>query len=442
MNQDESQPTRRFPRLPPETLNAVLRKISSYADADRPTLISAASVSREWRRFGWPHVWKEFLIDGDGDGVDGDVAATARRFSLPWAQKVTRGIRVRDLGIFFADDERIDALASLFAIPFFSGVRILNLHSSGSFTTFQLLVIFSSLPNLVSLMVGYLIDEPVNWGKNLRLAEKEENEIWQTGLGNMKALRIGMMEQSVTGGIMLQKLALGLGERLELMHVGLKDPGTDHWENQRAQLLQNLSDNCPHLVDLLFEGWNANSLQPFLKTQRQIVQLSLIDRNVSESFLSTIAASCTNLRFLEIGADDNIPSAIYKHLSKFPFLHGLSIHGDRLIGETDIVDFLRCRGKDLEYLNFPPGRIGAFPGLVEFLPNIRHFSSWHQYPFEDVITFIHGAPKLESLQIWHPEKMPSDVCGIAEERDVRLHSKRHFEMPNYVASKTEAWMGL
>ncbi|KAJ3284838.1 hypothetical protein HK104_009752 [Borealophlyctis nickersoniae] len=310
-------------------------------------------------------------------------------------------------------------------------------------TTFHLLMVFRSLPNLVSLSLGFLTDEPVSWGKNLRLAEEEEDEIWRMGLGNLKALKIGLMEQSHTGGIMLGKLALGLGERLEMMHVGLRDPGTD---DQIAQLLRNLSNNCPRLVDLSFEGWNPNSLQPFLKTQRQIVQLALKNMNVSDRFLRTIVASCTNLRFLEFDAGDNIPSATYKHLAKLPFLRGLSIHGNGVdrIAKTDVVEFLRCRGKDLEYLKFPRGRIGAFPGLVEFLPNIRHFSTWYQYPFDYVVDFLDSAPKLESIQLC-TEGWIVEMLEEVWDHDVELNYEDHdfrMQMHDHVESKKEAWMGL
>ncbi|KAJ3279920.1 hypothetical protein HK104_001071 [Borealophlyctis nickersoniae] len=210
-------------------------------------------------------------------------------------------------------------------------------------------------------------DEPVAWGQHLQLGEKEENEIWRMGLGNLKALHASI--QFRRGGIMLQKLTMGLGPKLESLHLA---PGAEYREQDFAELLRNLSENCPYLVDFYLFDWNmkdTNSLHRFVKTQQQLVYLNL-RINLSDELIRTVAASCPTSRNWAI-----------------------------LTCSQDVIEFLRQRGKDIIRLEFPNENDCSFAKLNEFLPNIRSLGtsqSRSSFRERDVIAFLE-AEKLEDL---------------------------------------------
>ncbi|KAJ3279851.1 hypothetical protein HK104_001121 [Borealophlyctis nickersoniae] len=404
-------------RFPPEILNAILRKIPYH---QRHTLLSCSLVNKEWRRNSWPHYWKELAIHVP-------LAPTA---SVPWALPATKGIQVRKLSIF-RPSESVDIgndLALLFAMPLFSRIRVLNFGESRRLSTFHVLLALRSLPNLTYLHVYRLRDERVEWKENLRLSERVEEETWRIGLGNLKAPTICMRDGS-TGGIMLDKLAMGLGARLESLSMVLLNDETEQRRTRLARLLQNVSQNCPHLVhlSLICWRWSADFLRPFFTTQHQLADLNLLV-DVSDQLIQTILASCVTLKHFSFAMRKDVPTRCLQHLANGPFLRSLRIinvgdTGDSTLTRKDILAFLRHRGRDLEYLVFPsdPHPLIPLAPLTEFLPNIRTFGfhSTSRYTSEDVSAFRNQAKKLETFV--------SGGCKLWR---------------SYAESKEQSWMGL
>ncbi|KAJ3299121.1 hypothetical protein HK104_009994 [Borealophlyctis nickersoniae] len=431
-------------RLPQEILNLILRKIP-YELPKKTTLLACSSVNKEWRRISWRHVWKQFHLWNQRK----DLAAAARYLSFPWALEVTTGVEVRDLWIEDIRRESLDNLALLLATPMFSGIRVMKL--GWDVSTLHLLVALRSLPNLISLHCWQLIDWPVAWGESLQLDETKENEAWRVGLGNLRVLSLEILD-SEPDGFMLDKLAAGLGSKLESLrlHHPLE---TEQAKGQFGQLLRNLSDKCPNLVDFEF-GANTkvtDSLTRFIRTQQQLVHLSLTsDRDVSDDLIRTIAASCLNLKCLKIWVGEYATTRCLQYLATGPYLRALQIrryYTPRLaesnaIAEKDIVQFLQNRGKNLEHFEFPNDPKCALAPLIPFLPNIRNFGTQnkHRYKSEDVIAFLNGAKTLRRFWIENPQKIPKKVSDVAIARKVELLDMD--DMPDYVESKKESWMGL
>ncbi|KAJ3279679.1 hypothetical protein HK104_001247 [Borealophlyctis nickersoniae] len=382
-----------------------------------------------------------------------DLAAAARYFSFPWALEVTRGIKVRDFSVDEDWRESLDDLPLLFATPIFSGIRVLSLMGD-DVSTLHLLMALRSLPNLISLECDQLNDEPVDWGENLQLDETKENEAWRVGLGNLRALSIVKRPsiESEPDGIMLDKLAAGLGAKLESLrlHHPLE---REQAKGQFGQLLRNLSDKCPNLVDFTFDSLDSldtkvtDSLTRFISTQQQLVHLSLTI-NVSDDLIGTIAASCLNLKYLEIWVGKYAKTRCFQYLGTGPYLRGLKIFQktENAIAGEDITGFLQHRGKNLEHFRFPNDNDQhcALAPLIPFLPNIRDFGAGqlgYRYKNEDVIAFLNGSKTLRSLQIGERGKIPKEVSDVAIARKVELPDYG-FHMPDYVASKKESWMAL
>ncbi|KAJ3285550.1 hypothetical protein HK104_009439 [Borealophlyctis nickersoniae] len=422
-------------RLPEEVVNLIFRKIPY--DRLKTTLLACSSINKEWRRISWRHVWKQF-------SPSKDLAATARYFSYPWALQMTRGVEVRH----FSDHRTggLDDLALLLATPMFSGIRFLSLGYDVS--PLHLLMAFRSLPNLIFLGCIKLNDEPVAWGENLRLDEKEENEAWRVGLGNLRALNIDIRVY----GIVLDKLATGLSAKLESLLLRLPAPVTEQQKGQFGQLLRNLSDNCPNLVDFFFDSFNmkvTDSFTRFISTQQQLVHLAL-SMSVSDDLIGTIAASCRNLKSLKIWLGHNATIRCFQHLATGPYLRALEILRTRpasennWIAEIDIVYFLQNRGENLEHFEFPNDPNCALAPLIPVLPNIRNFGTQqprYRYKSQDIIAFLNGAKTLRRLWLGkNPQKMPKEVSDVAIARKVELLD--YYTMPRYVESKKETWMGL
>ncbi|KAJ3286401.1 hypothetical protein HK104_009054 [Borealophlyctis nickersoniae] len=128
------------------------------------------------------------------------------------------------------------------------------------------------------------------------------------------------------------------------------------------------------------------------------------------------------------------------------------------MAEKDILEFLRHRGRDLEYFRFPKDPNSRLAPLIEFLPNVRTFSIEPErgyrtvdgtldvvepergYRTEDVVAFINHADKLENLDIGIPGNVPQEIRDVAIARGVRLTCYEH--MPDYALSREESWMGL
>ncbi|KAJ3291324.1 hypothetical protein HK104_006171 [Borealophlyctis nickersoniae] len=426
-------------RLPSEILNAILRKIPY--DRKKTALLACSSVNREWRRHAWPQVWKRF-------STNKEVAVIVRHFSLPWARKAVEGIQVRRLE-FLRQARSFDDLALLLATPVFSGIRVLRFHNLDVIGPLQLLVTFYTLPNLISLACDYAQNLWVEGGLDLRLGEKEENEVWRRGLGNLKALNI-RIRLDHGSEIVLEKLAMGLGAQLKSLRLRL-NAATERGGKGFTQFLRNLSENCPHLVDLSFavilNEKATEALQLFINTQQQLVHLTLSTNMISDDLIRTIAASCPSLKFLHFFTGYNVTRRCFQHLATGPFLRALRIQRTPgvpsiAIAEKDIVDFLSRRGKYLEYFEFPNEQNCALAPFIEFLPNIRYFDTgrpWARYQNEDVIAFLHGAQKLEHLWIGKREEMAKEICDVACARKVELSGPIPF--PSYVELKEEGWLG-
>ncbi|KAJ3282282.1 hypothetical protein HK104_010977 [Borealophlyctis nickersoniae] len=248
-----------------------------------------------------------------------------------------KGMQVRFLQLL-GDGEQLDDLALLLAPPTFRGIRYLKL--AGNCSTSHLLMAFRRLPNLIFFECYCLYDERVAWGRHLRLGEKEENEIWRMGLGNLKALQIPLRKFE-RGGILLQKLTIGLGPKLESLHLDIWPAETERYEEQDfAELFRNLPKNCPYLVDVSLTAWDmkdTNSLHRFLKTQQQLVRLTLRIKH-SDELIRNIAASCPSLKD-----------------------YGTLMTENNAIAEKDVIEFLRQRGKDLIHLRSPNDNDCSFP---------------------------------------------------------------------------------
>ncbi|KAJ3285652.1 hypothetical protein HK104_009383 [Borealophlyctis nickersoniae] len=435
--------SRRARRLPPEILNKIFRLLP-YDYNQKAVLLACSSVNREWRRHGWPLVWREFQVRKP-------LAATACQFLLPWALEAAKGIHVRDLVVARTQDS-LDYLPLLLAAPIFTGLRCLSFYDVNPS---HLLVAFRSLPNLTYLELRWPIDERVAGGSDLGWTEQEENETWANGLGNLKALYMVLS----TDDIMLEKLAMGLGSRLESLRIFLYNAGGEvDWERQLVfdQFLSAVSQNCPNLADFELradepelDAWmiGSPSIQRFFTTQQQLVSLSLQQINVSDDMIRTVAASCVNLKILDVHEGDDVTSQCFQHLASAPFLQALAIHdfsGKRWAKDA-IVDFLRHRGRDLEYLRLPNDSYPALAPFIDLLPNIRYLSVYSNYfpgDKEDVIAFLSGARKLERLWIGSPgSKVPDQIREVAIARKVELAADE-FKLPDYVAVKKERWMGV
>ncbi|KAJ3290404.1 hypothetical protein HK104_006805 [Borealophlyctis nickersoniae] len=443
------------PRLPPEILNKIFRLLP-YDYYEKAAMLACSSVNKEWRRHAWPHVWKKVKVSKKS------LASTASQFSLPWALDATEGIHVRDLIVGETEDS-LDYLPSLLAAPVFTGLRRLCLDRDGFTNPLHLLVAFRSLPNLTYLQAWGVRYGRVALGSNLGLSDQEENETWRIGFGNLKALHI----EVASDGVMLEKLAMGLGSRLESLRIRLFWPAE---ESPFGRFLSMASQNCPNLVDLEVDigRWGWDSVHRFLTTQQQLVSLILRD-DPSDDTIRTVAASCPNLKILYVHAGEDLTSQCFQHLASGPSLRGLHIddYGGDPIAEEDFVHFLRHRGRDLHYLNLPFALDCALARLTEFLPNIRHLDagswydwgypdagswydwgypdagSWYDwgYPFatEDVTAFLNGAQKLERLWI-NPDGIPHQIREAAIARKVELCTD-DFELPDYAEFKMESWMG-
>ncbi|KAJ3265727.1 hypothetical protein HK104_006233 [Borealophlyctis nickersoniae] len=441
-----SRPVR--PRLPSEVLDAIIREVAD--DKGWASLFACSLVNKEWRRKAWTRRWKWLVV-----GLrDPSLATTACRFLLPWALEAMKGTQVRVLEVICDEQQQLDDLPLLLAPPTFRGIRRLDF-TADDCSTLHLLMAFRTLPNLIFFECNELHDEPVAWGKHLRLGEKEENEIWRMGLGNLKVLRIHCMKFR-RGGIMLQKLTTGLGPKLESLHLGLRNGETEHYEEQDfAELFRNFSKNCPYLVDFSVYDWNmrdTNSLHCFVKTQQQLVYLTVaitLTNNLSDDLIRNIAASCLSLKYLRFTAGDNITTRCFQHLATGPFLRALNVDrkhrtlvtDHNAIAEKDIIEFLRQRGKDLIYLQFPNDNDCSFAKLNEFLPNIRYLfttsPSRSSFRDQDVLAFLEGAKKLENLWIGDSSLISKEIRDVASARKVRLNC---ISFPSYVNSKD--WSGL
>ncbi|KAJ3280810.1 hypothetical protein HK104_000391 [Borealophlyctis nickersoniae] len=107
-----------------------------------------------------------------------------------------------------------------------------------------------------------------------------------------------------------------------------------------------------------------------------------------------------------------------------------------------MLEYLRHRGRDLEYLQFPNAPNSSLPALHEFLPNIRMFSLWPSkgYRTEDLVAFIHHAPKLQRLQLGGGQTYPQAIRDVAIARGVELGAIGG--LPKNAESREERWMGL
>ncbi|KAJ3292932.1 hypothetical protein HK104_004910, partial [Borealophlyctis nickersoniae] len=376
--------------FPPEILDAILRKIPYH---QRRTLLSCSLVNNAWRRNSWAHYWKELRIPVP-------LAPIAGRYLLPFALEATKGIQVRMLSILSGpSDLVVKDLGLLLATPLFSGIRVLIL--DGSFGTFHALLALRSLPNLTYLRVYGLRDEPVAWEKylrawekKLRLNEREEEEAWKIGLGNLKALDICMTE-GATGGIMMDKLAMGLGAKLESLSLELTGDETKQRKTQLARVLQNVSQKCPRLVRLFLScwDWSTDSLRRFVTTQHQLVHLILeLDVHISDQLIQTIAASCVNLKILSFNAPNNSVAT-------------RDIYGDGTVTVNNMLDFVRHRGRDLEYLAFPNDS-------------------------NSPLAFMNRADKLENLVLGEQDTVPQEIHDAAIARGVKLLPDA--SLPDYV----------
>ncbi|KAJ3279561.1 hypothetical protein HK104_001368 [Borealophlyctis nickersoniae] len=433
-------------RSPPEILNAILRKIPY---AQRKTLLSCRLVNKEWQRNSWAHFWKEFKFYSGQP-----LAPIAGRYLLPWALEATKGIQVRKLSLWSSPESVEKDLALLLAAPLFNGIRVLLL--GPHFSTFHVLLALRSLPHLTYLQLYCITDEPVAWGRNLRMSEREEEETWKLGLGKLKALDIHIHEyEGEMEWIMLDKLAMGLGANLEsLSMIYPRHEETGQRGTQLARVLQNVSQNCPHLVNfevilnpLSGPHWSTDSLNRFFTTQHQLVHLRLFV-NVSDQLIQTIAASCVNLKFFTFRPLQNgVANRSLQYLATGPFLRGLHITTSVFddipitVAEEGVLEFLRHRGRDLEYFKFPKDPNSRLAPLNEFLPNVHAFGIEHAgaYSIEDVIAFINHADKLENLDIGIPDELPQEIRDVAIARGVRL---THVHMRLYASSREAGWMGV
>ncbi|KAJ3277978.1 hypothetical protein HK104_002763, partial [Borealophlyctis nickersoniae] len=84
--------------------------------------------------------------------------------------------------------------------------------------------------------------------------------------------------------------------------------------------------------------------------------------------IRTIAASCVNLKFFSFYTGKNSVATSLQHLVNGPFLRGLNIM-DGTVTVTDMLEFLRHRGRDLEHLTFNIAPNSPLAPLKEFLPN-------------------------------------------------------------------------
>ncbi|KAJ3293001.1 hypothetical protein HK104_004846 [Borealophlyctis nickersoniae] len=112
------------------------------------------------------------------------------------------------------------------------------------------------------------------------------------------------------------------------------------------------------------------------------------------------------------------------------------------MAEKGVLEFVRHRGRDLEYFKFPKDPSARIAPLNEFLPNVRTFGIEHEgaYSTEDVIAFINHADKLENLYLGIPDEVPQEIRDVAIARRVRLTFKEY--LPDYAESMEESWMGL
>ncbi|KAJ3289233.1 hypothetical protein HK104_007644, partial [Borealophlyctis nickersoniae] len=127
--------------------------------------------------------------------------------------------------------------------------------------------------------------------------------------------------------------------------------------------------------------------------------------------------------------------------------YGSLVPDNNAIAEKDIIEFLRQRGKDLIYLELPNDNDYSFAPWNGFLPNIRHFGTTppdRSFRNQDVIAFLEGAKKLESLWMsdWNggdPSLLSKEIWDVASARNVVLSP---LGLPSYIDSKEERWVGL
>ncbi|KAJ3280568.1 hypothetical protein HK104_000579 [Borealophlyctis nickersoniae] len=103
------------------------------------------------------------------------------------------------------------------------------------------------------------------------------------------------------------------------------------------------------------------------------------------------------------------------------------------MAEKDILEFLRHRGRDLEYFVFLPAPNSRLAPLIKVLPNSDHRT-------EDVIAFINNADKVENLFIRNLNNIPQEIHDVAIARGVKLVSGGF--PPRYAVLKDESLMGL
>ncbi|KAJ3284709.1 hypothetical protein HK104_009813 [Borealophlyctis nickersoniae] len=418
-------------RLPPEILNKIFRLLPYE---EKAVLLACSSVNREWRRHGWPHVWKKFRV------CRKSLAIPEGQFTHPLALEATKGIHVRHLVVARTQDS-LDYLPSLLAAPIFTGLRCLCLSRTDASPP-HLLVAFRSLPNLTYLKALRLDYGQVAWGSNLGLTGQEENETWRIGFGNLKALCMSVDAE----GIMLEKLALGLGSKLESLRIRSFARGM---ERRLDQFSSTVSQICPNLVDFELVDYQTGwySIQRFITTHQQLVSLSLsLGVNASDNMIRTIAAACVNLKIFRVAAAENVTSRSFQHLASGPFLQGLDFvdFTAHPKAEGGIVEFLRHRGRDLEYLRLPNNSGRALAPFIDFLPNIRHLDPGTyacRDNKQDVIAFLNGAKKLKRLWMGCPDNIPHLIYQVAIPRKVEF-CDGHFELPDYVELEMESWMGM
>ncbi|KAJ3290431.1 hypothetical protein HK104_006784 [Borealophlyctis nickersoniae] len=315
-----------------------------------------------------------------------------------------KGVQIRKFAVGLYPRRRVDILLGA---PMMGGIRVLHWALIDFISTSQLLVIFRTLPLLVSLRIG-VENGPVEWGdsedQNRQDGEAEqEGVVWKTGFGNLKALTIWVYGGPVQGFDLLDAMGANLGANLEYMFV----PET-HGEQTRLRS---------------FFG--------------QVV-------GVSDDLIKSVATTCVHLRYLNIRYGIGATQESFRHLARGPFLRALSVTGWVHHPSTGYDDrfalFLKERGKSITFLKIDIVSTDQTLRLIqEFCPELRELNvGCDDVPEDEFVAFLQGSRKLQRMTL--PKCYVS--CAIrdeAEERNVDLDTVADF--PLYIDFREESWMG-
>ncbi|KAJ3299810.1 hypothetical protein HK104_006939 [Borealophlyctis nickersoniae] len=228
---------RQPPSLPPEILNYIFRLLG--CDYPKDDLISCSTVNKEWRRRGWPMIWRKVHI------LD-SLEAVRLQFSLPGLLNATTAVRSRWLVI--ENDGSIDPLPCLISLPVFKSLRCLTIDSR-QLRPCHIMMCFHILPSLTYLRLWGLRNDWLARGSPLGLSPQEESETWKRGLAKLKGLE---MQVDTDDETMMEKLRSGLGPKLESLRLHLNG---NNREGEFDGFLATMAQSCKDLPDFAVEAW-------------------------------------------------------------------------------------------------------------------------------------------------------------------------------------------